>query len=123
MQLLYIAAGGAAGSVLRYLTSSAIYGWLGKGFPWGTFAVNVIGSFAMGVLATLVVEKVILSEEFKNALLIGFLGAFTTFSTFSLDTLNLFFNGHGGRAIFYAVASVVACVLATLAGMLMTRHF
>lgn len=123
MQLLYIAVGGAAGSVLRYLTSSAVYGWAGKGFPWGTLTVNVLGSLAMGVIATLVVEKVVLSPELKNAILIGFLGAFTTFSAFSLDTLNLFFNGAVIRAMVYAFASVIVCVLATWAGIVLARQW
>ncbi|MGV6858730.1 MAG: fluoride efflux transporter CrcB [bacterium] len=122
MQTIAIAFGGALGAVLRFWTSSAVYSVTGKQFPWGTLAVNVLGSLLMGVLATLVVERVIESPELKNALLIGFLGAFTTFSTFSLDSLNLFYQGHALKAVGYAVISVVACILATWGGATLVRQ-
>lgn len=122
MQTLVIALGGALGALMRFWTSSAVYSVMGKSFPWGTLTVNVLGSFAMGILATLVVEKVIVSPELKNALLIGFLGAFTTFSTFSLDTLNLFYQGHAARAFLNAILSVVLCVAATWAGAIIARQ-
>lgn len=123
MQILAIAIGGAFGAVMRFWTSSAVYSVMGKSFPWGTLAVNVLGSLAMGVLATLVVEKVVISPELKNAILIGFLGAFTTFSTFSLDTLNLIYQGHAFKAFLNAVLSVVLCLAATWAGAVWARQW
>ncbi len=122
MQTFAIALGGALGAVLRFWITGAIYSVTGKQFPWGTLTVNVLGSFLVGILATLVVERVIISPELKNALLIGFLGAFTTFSTFSLDSLNLFYQGQAVRAIVYAIVSVTLCILATWAGAVMVRQ-
>ncbi len=122
MQTIAIALGGAVGALLRFWTSGAVYSVTGKQFPWGTLTVNVLGSLLMGILATLVVERVIVSPEMKNALLIGFLGAFTTFSTFSLDSLNLFYQGHAFKAVLYAVVSVTACILATWFGATVVRQ-
>lgn len=110
MQLIVIAAGGAAGAVMRYLVSNGVYQWLGRGFPWGTLAVNAIGSLLMGLLFVLLSERLALGPQWKGFLLIGFLGAFTTFSTFSMETLNLLENGEMGRALLNMVGSVVICV-------------
>ena len=80
-QILAIAIGGAAGAVLRYWTSTGIYALVGRTFPYGTLVVNVAGSLLMGFLYVLLVERLALSVEWRAALLIGVLGAFTTFST------------------------------------------
>ena len=87
-QLLSIAAGGAIGALLRFWVSTGVYTLLGRGFPYGTLVVNVAGSLAMGLLFVLFMERVTISAEWRAAILIGLLGSFTTFSTFSLETLN-----------------------------------
>lgn len=117
-----IALGGAAGALGRWLLSSGVHRWLGRDFPWGTFAVNVAGSFAMGLLAVLLVERLALGPAWRAGLLVGFLGAFTTFSTFAFETVQLGTDGAGARALANVVASVALCVLAVVAGMQLARH-
>ena len=92
-RVLTIAAGGAVGAVLRYWVSSGTHALLGRGFPYGTLVVNVLGSFAIGFLFVLFLERMTLSGEWRAGILIGVLGAFTTFSTFSIETLNLLEEG------------------------------
>ena len=121
-QLLAIAAGGAVGAVLRYGVSNGVHALLGRGFPWGTLAVNVLGSLAMGLLYALLVERMAVAAEWRGALMVGLLGAFTTFSTFSLETLNLVETGEPGRALLNAFASVVACVAAAWIGLSVGRQ-
>lgn len=98
--LLLVAAGGALGSVLRYLVSLLAVAWFGAGFPWGTLAVNVLGSAAIGVLAGLGVQG-----EMRLLLVTGLLGGFTTFSAFSLET-GLLAERHAGLAALYVAASL-----------------
>ena len=88
-QVLAIAVGGAAGAVLRFWTSNLVHARLGQDFPYGTLVVNVLGSLLMGFLYILLLERLSLGPEWRAVLLIGLLGAFTTFSTFSIETLNL----------------------------------
>ena len=122
MQWAAIAGGGAVGALMRYWVSTAVYGWLGRGFPWGTLAVNVIGSFVMGLLTVLLIERLDSLPETRAFLLIGLLGAFTTFSTFSVETLMLIESGAWQRALANAVASVLVCVLAAAFGLFMGRQ-
>lgn len=105
-----VAAGGAAGSVLRHLTMARVAGLLGTGFPWGTLAVNAVGSFVMGVLVEVMALAWSASLEMRALLTVGVLGGFTTFSTFSLDVATLIERGQHGLAAGYAVASVLASV-------------
>ncbi|MDP3840813.1 MAG: CrcB family protein [Methylococcales bacterium] len=89
-QLIVVALGGACGAITRFLVSSGIYQWLGRDFPYGTLVVNVIGSFLMGLLTEgLILHRISIGMEYRAAILIGFIGAFTTFSTFSLETFYL----------------------------------
>ncbi len=90
---LAIALGGSLGAVSRYWVSSKTYLWLGTEFPFGTLMVNISGSLIMGFLAIVLTEKIVIAEEVKFALLVGFLGSYTTFSTFALDALQAFHNG------------------------------
>lgn len=119
---LAIALGGATGALGRWLMSTGVHRLLGRDFPWGTLAVNVAGSFVMGLLAALLVERLALGPAWRAGLLVGFLGAFTTFSTFALETVELFEEGLGVRALGNVVASVTLCVLAVIAGMQLARH-
>lgn len=122
MQALAIALGGAAGALMRYWVSTAVYAWLGRGFPWGTLAVNVAGSLAMGVLYILLLERLTTGPEIRALLLVGLLGAFTTFSTFSIETFNLIEQAEVGKALLNVGVSVVACVLAAWAGVILGRQ-
>ena len=114
--LLFIAMGGAFGAVLRYGISSGIYSWFGRAFPYGTLVVNVAGSFAIGLLSILLVEKFNVPQEIKLGLVVGVLGALTTFSTFSWDTLDLMEQGLIQRALLNVLLNVVVCIAAAYAG-------
>jgi len=113
--------GGALGALMRFWISTAVYAWLGRQFPWGTLAVNVAGSFLMGLLTMLLLERLVSGPEVRAFLLIGFLGAFTTFSTFSMETFNLLEQGDTTTAILNITVSVVACLTATLLGVWLGR--
>lgn len=120
-QVLAIAGGGALGALGRYWMSGGVYRLLGTGFPWGTLTVNVVGSFLMGLLVVLFLERLAVGPEWRAAVLVGFLGAFTTFSTFSIETLTLIEEGFMAKALLNVLASVLACVLACWAGILLGR--
>lgn len=92
MQYLYIAVGGAAGAVLRYLVSGWTYALLGTGFPWGTLVVNLIGSFLIGFFWQIFATTTV-SPNMRHLIMTGGLGAFTTFSTFALESVNFFREG------------------------------
>ncbi|MCG7900539.1 MAG: fluoride efflux transporter CrcB [Candidatus Thiodiazotropha lotti] len=121
-QLLVIASGGAVGALFRFWVSSGVYGVLGRGFPYGTLAVNVLGSLVMGFLYVLFIERMAVSTEWRAGLLIGFLGAFTTFSTFSMETLNLLEQAEVLKAGLNVLLSVVACLLACWLGLVLGRQ-
>lgn len=121
-QILYIAIGGAIGAVLRYLASTAVYAFMGRGFPHGTLAVNVLGSLIMGFLAIVLLERISTGPELRALLLIGLLGAFTTFSTFSIETLNLIEQGAVIKAGINILLSVVLCVTAAWLGTIIGRQ-
>ncbi|MES9971072.1 MAG: fluoride efflux transporter CrcB [Candidatus Thiodiazotropha sp.] len=121
-QLIAIASGGAAGALFRFWVSNGVYNLLGRGFPYGTLVVNVLGSLVMGFLYVLLLERSTVSPELRGALLIGFLGAFTTFSTFSIETLNLLEQAELLKAGLNILLSVVACVLACWFGLVVGRQ-
>lgn len=122
-QLLAIAGGGALGAVLRFLMSSHIYRVFGRDFPYGTLAVNVLGSFLMGICFILLLERGSLSAEWRSVIIVGFLAAFTTFSTFSIETLTLLESGELSRAALNIFLSVALCLGATWLGLLIGRQF
>jgi fluoride exporter len=121
-QVMAIAAGGALGSVLRYGLSTWVHTLAGRGFPYGTLAVNVLGCLAMGFLFVLLVERMGESAVWRAGLLIGVLGGFTTFSTFSIETFNLIEQGAMAKAAGNMAASLVLCVGATWLGVILARQ-
>ncbi len=123
VQLLSIMLGGALGAISRYLLSNLVYGWFGRDFPYGTLSVNIIGSFLMGLLTVFFLHKSNIDPALKLGLLVGFLGALTTFSTFSLDTLQLIHEGALIRAMLNVLISVVVCVAAVWFGMITAKQF
>ena len=118
MTVLWVALGGALGSVARYACSGVAARWLGAGFPYGTLFVNVTGSFTIGLLAALVAAdgRPSLGADGRAFLLVGVLGGFTTFSSFSLETLNLARSGALGPAVLNVAGSVVLCLAAVSLG-------
>ena len=119
--VLAIASGGALGAVLRHFMNNAVGAWLGGGFPWGIFAINVAGSFAMGVLIALFAHVWEPPQEMKAFLTVGILGGFTTFSTFSLDAVTLLERGATGAAALYTGGSVALAIGGLYAGMMIVR--
>ncbi len=120
--VIAIAIGGAFGAVGRYATSVWVYQLLGRSFPYGTLAVNFIGSLAMGFLSIIIIERLSNSPELRAFLLIGFLGSYTTFATFSIETINLITAGEFVKAGLNMFLSVFVCVLACWLGMIMGRQ-
>jgi len=121
-QIVAVALGGAFGAVIRFLVSSGIYQWLGRGFPYGTLVVNVIGSFMLGLLTeSLMQQRITITFEYRAAILVGFIGAFTTFSTFSLETFYLLEQGQLTKAALNIATSVSACIFAIWIGLLCGR--
>lgn len=121
-QTLAIAAGGALGAIMRFWVSNGVYALLGRGFPYGTLVVNVVGSLMMGILFILMLERAVAAAELRGLLLVGFLGAFTTFSTFSIETLNLIEQTEYLKALANVLISVVACVGAAAIGVILARQ-
>ena len=121
--ILLVAIGGATGSVARYLTGLAMTRLLGPTFPWGTISVNIVGSFAIGLLTELVARKLAAPMEMRLLLVVGFLGGFTTFSSFSLELLKLFESGRHNEAFAYLLCSVVGGVLAVWGGFTLARLY
>lgn len=119
--LLFVALGGAGGAVARYLLANYVHSWTSHHIPFGTMAVNILGSFFIGILYVLIVEKMVIHQDWRSVLMVGFLGAFTTFSTFSLESLSLLENGQIGSAFIYILASVTLCMLAVWCAATLTR--
>ena len=119
--LLLVAAGGALGSVLRYLVGLWTLRRFGPGFPWGTLTVNITGSFLIGVFAEAIARKFGASPEMRVFLITGILGGYTTFSAFSLDTITLMERGELVTAAVYVGSSVLVSALAVFAGLALMR--
>jgi len=121
-QIIAIAAGGALGALLRYWTSTAMHSRLGNAFPYGTLTVNILGSLLMGFLYIWLTDRLASGPATRAFLIIGLLGAFTTFSTFSMETLNLVESGHPGKALANVFISVTVCFAAASAGVFAARQ-
>ena len=118
-----IAAGGALGATARFAMSHHVYQWFGRDFAWGTLSVNVLGSFVMGLVAVLLVDKLDASPEWRAFIMVGFLGAFTTFSTFSFETMQYIQVGEFNKALLNMALSLISCLVAVWAGLVLGRQF
>ena len=124
LHLLLVACGGALGASARHITNLAALRIAGPGFPWGTLAVNIAGSFAMGILVAYLARRTGgTSNEVRLFVATGFLGGFTTFSAFSLDFALMWERGDQSIGMFYLLASVLLSILALFAGLLLVRTF
>ena len=111
--LLLIALGGAGGALCRHWLVNAVNQLSQSRFPFGTLTVNLLGSFFIGVMYVLITERLVLHPDWRSVAMVGFLGAFTTFSTFSLETIALLENGQLLNAGLYTLGSLSLCMLAT----------
>jgi CrcB protein len=121
-QIIYIAVFGALGCLSRYFLSGAVYGILGRGFPYGTFVVNLIGAYAIGLVMELGIRSAIISPNLRMGIAIGFLGGLTTFSTFSYETFRLLEDGEFLVASMNVFLSVLVCLAFTWLGIQTARY-
>jgi CrcB protein len=121
MPLLLIGLGGFAGAVSRYLVDGVVAERTGGSFPWGTLAVNASGTFLLGFLFAMATERAILPAEIRGPLMIGYLGAYTTFSTYLLESWRLVEGGAWGLALVNLGGSIAVGVLAVVAGLTIGR--
>lgn len=115
-----VALGGALGALLRYMISGLAYRWAGAGFPWGTLAVNLLGAFCIGFF-WVVFERFLISAQIRMFVFVGILGGLTTFSTYSIETLNLFREGEGSLAVINVLVSNACALGLAWAGMVSSR--
>jgi len=120
---LFVALGGASGACLRFFISETLVKLLGRGFPFGTLAVNILGSLLMGILFALLEKEFLVGSPAKTIIGIGFLGALTTFSTFSLDTLLLMQQGDWLKVALNITLNLVCCIFVTWLGMQLVIQF
>lgn len=121
-QLILIATGGALGAVMRFGVSNGVHAIFGRDFPYGTLTVNVLGSLLIGFCYITLLERLSLGPEWRAFIIIGILGAFTTFSTFSLETFNLVENGEIIKAAANIILSITICLLAAWIGIVIARQ-
>lgn len=120
-QLVYIAFFGALGCLFRYVLSGWVYQIFGRGFPYGTLAVNVLGSFLIGLIMEFSIRSALVPPALRVGLAIGFLGGLTTFSTFSFETFRLLEEGAFLIAFFNVLVSVISCLACTWLGIVVAR--
>jgi CrcB protein len=121
MPLVLIGLGGFAGAISRYLVDGVVSDRTGGGFPWGTLAVNATGSFVLGLLFAMTTERAFLPAEIRGPVMIGFIGAYTTFSTYMLESWGLIEGGSYGAALANLGGSLVIGLAAVAAGLLIGR--
>ena len=119
--IIAVAVGGAIGAVGRYLVSGIVIQQMGTQFPWSTLTVNIVGSLLMGILAETVKLTWSPTPDIKAMLTVGILGAFTTFSAFSLDVVGLFERGEFVALVSYIFLSFISCVFALVFGVFVVR--
>jgi fluoride exporter len=121
VELVWIGIGGGIGAICRYLVGRELTERVGGLFPWGTFTVNVTGALLIGVLFALITEKGIGHDHFRLLLMVGLLGGYTTFSSYTLEAFNLLEGGDWGTALLYLMVSNIAGLLACAFGIWATR--
>jgi len=117
-EIIYIGCGGFFGAVSRFLVSGYANKLCGKGFPYGTLTVNVAGSFLLGMISFLAISRDMMSDNVRVMITVGFLGAFTTFSTFSYETFNLIKEGSYYLSLMNIVTNILICLAAVALGVL-----
>lgn len=123
INFLFIFLGAGLGGVLRFWVSNMIYGIMGRQFPYGTLIVNVSGCFFMGLLFVLILDRLDgIGPQMRSLWLIGLLGGYTTFSSFSIETLNLFENGAWLSGFLNIFLSVILCMVAVWLGVIGGRQ-
>ncbi len=121
MNLLAVFVGGGLGACARYLLQGAVYRWTGTGFPYGTLVVNVLGCLVIGVLMTSFEDRFLVGSTVRLFLTVGILGGFTTFSSFSYETIALFLEGSVAAGLANAGLSLIFCLTATWLGTIVGR--
>ncbi len=119
---LVIALGGAIGSTTRFLVGNLISSYIKSNYPWGTFFINISGSFIIGFFLVLITERVPMDQHWRLAIIVGFTGAYTTFSTFEYEILYLLEKGKIMDALLYITTSLITGLLAVWAGALLARQ-
>ena len=119
--MLFIALGGAFGALARFGATNLVHALWPARFPFATLAVNLSGSLAIGVIYVLIAERAVLHADWRSIAMVGFLGAYTTFSTFSLESVTLIENGFVVQALGYMLGSVCLCVGGAWAGIVLAR--
>lgn len=122
LNIAMVGLGGALGAMARFSLAAVIFKWIGKAYPYGTLSVNLIGSFAIGIAYIWLVENNFAGDAHRHLIMVGFLGAFTTFSTFSLEALTLLQQGRITAFLTYIALSLIGCMLATALGMILTKQ-
>ncbi|MFO1463154.1 MAG: fluoride efflux transporter CrcB [bacterium] len=123
MAYLYLSLGGILGAISRYVFGGLVQRWMGLGFPFGTFAVNLSGCFLIGLGATLAGDRLHSSVALRNFFFVGFLGAYTTFSTYMFESFKLLQEGKAALGLANLLGSVAAGFLALWIGVLVARWF
>ena len=121
LSIAVIAVGGGCGSVARFLVAREMERWLGNFLPYGTLIVNVLGSLALGWLATVFLDRTEINIALRLGIAVGFLGAFTTFSAFSFESVQLMLNGAVWRAALNVAVNTVVCLSMCYLGMQLAR--
>src|SRR6266508_1055724 len=116
-RMLFVAVGGAIGSALRYLVATLALAWLGPAFPWGTLVVNLVGSFAIGLVQQLATEGLVLGEDARRFLSTGVMGGLTTYSAFSYETVRLMETGAWTSAWLNVAVTTAACLALCFLGL------
>jgi fluoride exporter len=123
IKILSVAIGGSFGAVARYLVNISPAAGLFEKFPFPTFLINISGSFLIGFLMILLADKIEVSENFRMAVIVGFLGAFTTFSTFEMEIFGLVRERHFTTALVYLLLSVIVGFIGVIAGVELAKRF